>query len=116
MTKKIGKKSVKGVNSTDQTKVIDDTATVSGVNSVKPTSGISPVERASTTKASRLTRTMTLAEREYLFNLINEEAGKMVNSGELSEKRRDIVTGAVKMAIDSALLDDEEQQRPIKKK
>lgn len=115
MTKKIGNKSIKKVTSTDQTKVIKDTATVSSVNSIKPTSGVGAVQRAATTKASRLTRTMTLAEREYLFRLINEEAEKMVDSGELSENRRDIVEGAVKMAIDATLIDEDEQESKKKK-
>ena len=62
------------------------------------------------------TRTMSLEEREELFRLIDEEAERMFGSGILTPEKRSIVQQAVKMAVDSGLVEKEHESDEKKKK
>jgi hypothetical protein len=48
---------------------------------------------------------MSLAEREQLFQMVDQEAKKLFGDAISSEKRK-LVEDAVKMAIDSGLVDE----------
>ena len=107
MTKKIGDKKVTGVKSTKETSGVEGTEAVSGVADIKATAGVGGVRRTGTVGV-RTTRTMTLAEREELLKLVNEEADKLFADGALPQSRRKAVESAVKMAIDAGLLPEDE--------
>ncbi len=109
MTKKIGDKKVGGVKSTKETTGVEGTDLVSGVGNVKATTAVGGIGRAGAVGSSRLTRTMSLAEREQLFKMINEEADKLAQEGLLPKAKRQAVESAVKMAIDAGLLPSEDE-------
>ena len=52
---------------------------------------------------------MTPQEREHLFSLINEEADKLFGPDGLPESQRETVEGAVRMAVDAAIIDEDEE-------
>ena len=114
MTKKPPKDTkVGGIKSTRETHEVDPTREVGGVHGIKPTAGVSGVSRAGAVgSARRPTRTMTLAEREELFRMINEEADKMFGEAGIPEAKRELVETAVKMAVDSGLLDVDDKGSP----
>lgn len=114
MTKKIGDKKIGGVQSTTSTSAVEGTEVVGGVAGVKATSGVGGVEGAGAVNRRRPTRTMSLAEREQLFQMINEEADKLFGEGGMSPTQRNVVKNAVRMAVDAGLVETEET--PTKKR
>jgi hypothetical protein len=111
MTKKIGDKKVGVVQSTRQTTNVEGAGAVSNVGNVKATSAVGGIKRSSGITKERLTRSMSAAEREELFRMINEEADKMFGSEGVPEARRQVVETAVKMAIDAGIVVDEEEKK-----
>lgn len=82
-------------------------SSVRDVEEVKKTGEISRVER--TGKSQRkITRLMSAAEREKLFQMINEEAEKLFGENGLPKEQREIVENAVRMAIDASIAEDED--------
>ncbi len=111
MTKKIGDKSkVGGVQSTKRTAQVEGTDSISRVGQVKAATGVAGVKRAGAVNAQRMTRAMSVAEREEIFRLINEEAEKLASEGGLSPTRQKMVADAVKMAIDTGLLPSDDDK------
>lgn len=100
---KIGK-----VGKSDQLKGVQKTENVSEVEQVKKTSGVSGVGRT-LEGTRRPTRTMTVAEREKLFGMIQEEAEKLFKDSGLPAAQREVIENAVKIAVDSALVDDSDE-------
>lgn len=109
MPKKPDDKKVGGVGSRSTT--VRGTESVSEVTKVKATSGIGGVKGAGAIGKRRPTRVMSLAERQELFNLIDEEAEKMFASGALPAEKKQLVQQAVKMAVDSGLMEEEEETK-----
>ena len=62
-------------------------------------------------RARRPTRPMTAAERDHLFRLIHEEADKMFGEDGIPPAKRETVEGAVRMAIDGAIVDEEQEKK-----
>lgn len=116
MPKKIGDTKVGGVKSTKGTSEVEGTEAVDSVGVIKSTSGVGGVGRAGAVGSKRRsTRTMTLEEREELFKMINEEADKMFKNSGLSAEKRALVESAVKMAVDSGLIDEDDNDDSDKK-
>jgi hypothetical protein len=109
MTKKIGDKKVGGVSSTGETSAVDSTGAVSGVSEVKATGGVGAVKGAGSATRRQSTRAMTMEEREQLLKMINEEAEALFGKTGMSAEKRQIVENAVKMAVDSGLIEGEEE-------
>lgn len=110
-----------GIQSTKKTSEIDPTTGIESVSGVKATSGITGIGKAERSGVRRPTRTMTLEEREELFRMIDEEAAKMFGAGGIPAEKRELVQTAVKMAVDSGLLDtggndDTPQPGPVEPK
>ena len=80
------------------------TAKVGAVGRVSSTEG-----SAATEKARRATRPMTVEEREMILNLVKEEAQRMCESKALPKHKRETVESAVKMAIDGAIVEEEDE-------
>lgn len=105
MTKKRSDNSVGGVGGLKSTRGVKETDAVKSVEGISATGGVGAVSRA-TSSGRRSTRLMTLEEREKLFALIDEEANKLLASGKIPESKRQLVKEAVKMAVDSGLVDE----------
>lgn len=105
MVKKVGGTS-KGPGSTSPIEKAQPVQS-SGVESVQSVGKAQQKEGAA--RIRRPTRPMTAAEREHLFQLIQEEADKMFGGPNgLPESKRKVVEGAVRMTVDAAISDDEE--------
>ena len=107
MTDKNGNKKISSVTSPTRTKSVEGTEGVAGVSGIRATSGIGGVGGIGGIGRRRATRLMTAAEREQLFNLINEEADKLASEGIIPKGQKDAVSKAVKMAVDSGIVDDD---------
>ena len=108
---KIGDKKIGRVDVTKQTADIEKTGAVDQVSSVKGASSIGSVGRAGGISKRGGTRTMTLAEREQLFSIINEEADKLFSDGSPLAGQKNMLKKAVEMAVDSGLVDDDEPSK-----
>lgn len=87
---------------------VKKTEAVTNVGAVKGAASIGAVRAVGAVGPRRATRIMTSEEREHLFKMINQEAEKMAKEGQISASRKEIVTDAVKMAVDSGLLSKED--------
>ncbi len=112
MTKKIGDKKVApvkagDVKSTEAADQVTGSGEVGAVGAVKGTGGVGSASAASgSTSKRRATTVMSFAEREQLFQMVTEEATKMFAGTQMSDEKQKLVAEAVKMAIDSGLLDE----------
>ncbi len=116
-TKKIGDKKIASVTSSTQAKSVEGTEAVSGVRGVKATDAIGGVGRTTGVSGTKTTRTMSLAEREELFRMIDQEASKLFSDSSIPAAKRKVVESAVKMAIDASLMpaDDDDSDDSKKK-
>jgi len=108
MTKKIGDKKIGGVHGATETSAVEGTEVVGNVSGVKATTGVGGVGSAGAINKRRATRTMTLAEREQLFQMINEEAEKLFGEGGMSPAQKNVVKNAVRMAVDAGIVAEDE--------
>lgn len=109
MIKKITDKKLDKVKATQENDKVSDTGTVSSVSNVSSAKAVDKAGAISGLGKRRPTRTMTLEEREQLFKIVNEEATKLFGS-KTAKKDRELVEGAVKMAIDSGLLSKKDEE------
>lgn len=114
MTKKIGDKKLGGVKSTTHATEVEGTEAVSRVTSIQATPGVSSVKGASAIGKRRTTRVMTVEEREQLLQMVEEEAEKALNAGILPQAKKEVVTQAVKMAVDASLISEDEAREEEK--
>ncbi|RMG44398.1 MAG: hypothetical protein D6719_01910 [Candidatus Dadabacteria bacterium] len=101
-------KTVGGVTSTKGTRGVKGTEAVSEVERVKKTEEVGRVGKVGAAGKRRPTRTMSSAEREELFRIINEEADKMFADSPIPPEEREAVKNAVKMAVDAGLIPEDE--------
>ena len=107
MVKKIGGKGPKigsGTGAVEGSKEVK-TSKVGSSQQVQKTA-----KKAKTSGGSKAGRKMTTADRDTLYTLINEEAEKMFGPDGLPEEQRKTVESAVKMAVDSSLLDESDEE------
>ena len=113
-------KTIGGIKGPSRTKNVDETREIQRVSRVAPTGSIGKVGTVQGIGRRQATRTMSLEEREELFKMIDEEAERMFGNGVLSPERRSIVQQAVKMAVDSGLMekdgDDNDDEKKKKKR
>ena len=110
MTKKIGDKKLGGIKGATEAQGIDSTKAIGNIGAVKPTTGVGGVKGAGAIGKRRTTRIMTMEERQQLLNMINEEAEKIFSAGILPESKKDVVTQAVRMAVDASIAGPEEEE------
>ena len=105
MVKKIkgGPKKPGGTDAVEPTKSVGSSK-VGDVNQVEGTQA-----KQETKKSRKTTRPITAAEREHLLKLINEEADRIFGANGLPESERGTVEGAVSMAIDATLIEEDEE-------
>lgn len=110
MTKKIGDKKIRGVKGTRETGEVES---VGGVGS---TSSVSGVRGVGAVGGGRMTSALSQADRERLFKMVDEEADKLFPKGSMTARQRKVVQDAVKMAIESGIVEDEESDTKDRKK
>ena len=105
------KSGIDKVKETSATDIIKKVSKVDTVDEVAPVSKVGGVKHATGVKSARLPRELTVKEREQLFKLVDEEADKLFSGPTaIAPKRKKLVQEAVKMAIDSGLMDDADQK------
>lgn len=109
--KKIGDKKIGRVDLTRESGDVDKAGAVGSVTSIKGATGVGGVGKAGGVTKRKGTRVMSMAEREQLFAMINEEADKLFADGSPLAAQKDMLKQAVKMAVDSGLIDDEEDEK-----
>lgn len=108
--KKIGK-----ISGSSGPKDIERAESVKGIKEVAPASGVGRVTGAGPIGKNRPTRIMSLAEREELLRMIDQEADKLFEGSGISSAKKRVIAEAVKMAIDSGLVAEEDEGKTGKK-
>ena len=94
--------SAKGVKATESLSEVDK---VKGASAIKGISGVSGVGKAGAIGA------LNLEQRERLMTIISEESQKLAAQGVISNRQRDLVEQAVKMAIDATLIEAQDSKK-----
>jgi len=117
MPKKPGDKGkVTGVKGAGMPEGIERTSAISEVEKAKKTAPVAGVRGLGALGKTRATRIMSSEEREAIFNQIQEEADKLFSKSGMSSKQRQVVETAVKMAVDAAIVDDDQDPKNSKGK
>ncbi len=90
---------------------------VGATTGVKKTTGVERVDGVTkTTGVSRVgavsgkdSRVFSVSDRDRLFQYVDQEADDLFQKMNLSDDQRKIIRDAVKMAIDSGLIEDEKK-------
>ncbi len=117
--KKIGGVKATEVHGAEASSEVDKTEKVSNVSQVSEVKGAAGVDKASGVGGvggnRRATRIMSAAEREQLLALVDDEAKKMFSGTQMSPERLQTVRQAVKIAIDSGIIVQEDLDKgPVK--
>ncbi len=103
MVKKIEPTKVSNVKSTNvasEVGAVKGTSSVTGVKGAKAVRGVSKTSGAGT---------MSAAQKEKLLAMAHEEADRMFDEGILPKSQRDVVKSAVRMALDAAIISDDDE-------
>lgn len=100
-----GDKKIGSVSSLSQTTKVKGAENVGGVEKVKATEAVGSIGSVGAVTGRKATRVMSAAERAQIFQMVQEEAEKLFPG--MSEDKRKVVADAVKMAIDSGIVDEE---------
>lgn len=94
------------IKETGASEIVKKISKVDSVDEVAPVTKVGGVKQAGGVSGARITKEMTTQEREQLFRMVDEEADKLfATTTSIGAKRKKLVQDAVKMAIDSGLLD-----------
>lgn len=105
MVKKISDRSGPGRTTPIQPTKTVGAAGVRSVGDVEAATG-----KSGTAPVRQKTREMTAAERERLFQLVQEEADQMFGERGLPRTRRKTIEGAVKITIDAGIILEEDEE------
>ncbi len=97
-----------GISGTGSSKGIEKASNIGHVDQVKKTDAIAGTGAIGGVSNRKPTTLMTAADRQRLFSMIDEEAEKLLGQSGLSPEHRKAVQDAVKMAVDAATVDEEE--------
>lgn len=96
--------SVEGVRKSEKlerTAPVEQTGSVEKVEKVGRVGSVKGAEKAGGAGA------ITPEERDRLLNMVEEEAEKLFENSSIPEERREIITKAVKMAIDAGIAEED---------
>jgi len=103
------KKNVKGISKTQKTTSVSKVDNIEEVKKVGKTTGV---------KRSRITpqagdnlQRLRFEDREKLLGMVDEEAKNLFRSSKLPEEQKRLIREAVKMAIDSALVEEDDTKK-----
>lgn len=99
-------KKIKGITGTQKTDSVDK---LQGVDEVKKAESVKGIKATQGIALRRATTLMTSAEREKFFKMIDEEAERLAAEGAIPKRDKNIVTKAVKMAVESGILPDDSE-------
>ncbi len=104
---KKGKKgSISGVKGSKKTGQIQETGGVENLSSVEKAAGISKVGKALGIGNGKSTGQMSLAEREQILKMVEDEAKQFFKNSGIPKEKQEVIEQAVKMAIDTGLIDE----------
>ena len=107
---------VKGIKGSGGARGAQKTGAVEGIEEVQKATATGKVKGVERAQKSGANKPMTLAEREELLKMISQEADKLFGKSGVPNEQREVVEEAVKMAVDSVLVDEEEENKTNKKK
>lgn len=111
MVKKIDPTKVSGVKSTATT-AVTGTADIKGVGGIKSVGNVGAVRGTKAISgALKVGGVMSSAQKKQLLLMVEEEADKMFNEGILPKSQREVVKSAVMMALEAAILVEEETEK-----
>jgi hypothetical protein len=105
MSRKKDDKTIQGITGGSATKGVKATSSVSEVEKVKGASAIRSVSAVSGVRGSSGVSSISFEQREKLLTMVTEEAEKLAAQGLIPKNQRDVVEQAVRMIIDSALIE-----------
>lgn len=106
MGDKKDKENIKGIGKTQKTTSISK---VDGIEEITKVQKTDAVQRSGgVSKASDGAQRLRYQDREKLFGMVEEEALNLFRNSKLPEEQKRLIREAVKMAIDSALIEDED--------
>lgn len=110
MKKKGSGDQIGGVSGARGAEQVRRAAEIAEVSKVQQAAGVGGVQRVGGIGGKRRpTRVMSVAEREKIFEMIDQEAERLFREGGVPEGQRSLVKAAVKMAIDTGLVEEPEQ-------
>ncbi len=105
MGDKKDKDNIKGIGKTQKTSSVSK---VDGVEEVQKVEKAGAVTRsAGVAKTSGGSQALRYQDREKLFGMVEEEALNLFRNSKLPEEQKRLIREAVKMAIDSALIEED---------
>lgn len=118
------RKSISKIQGTKSSQNIEKTQSISDINKVEKVKGTEAVGRVKATEAvgavkgagaiSGNTTSIVGISREQrarILAIVEEEAEKMAKDGIISQSKKDIVKKSVSMAVDAAIILDEELEK-----
>ena len=98
-------KNIDGANKTKKTSSVESSTEVSSVNKA------SGVSKTSKTEFRAPTREITPELKKQLFQILEDEADKLLSDEGISDKRKSRVKNALKMAIDAGNLEETKKDK-----
>jgi len=111
MGQKDNDKKIGAVGSSGLTKGVKATESLSEVDQVKEAAAVRGVSGISGIGKAGAIGALNLEQREKLMTIISEESQKLAAQGVISNRQRDLVEQAVKMAIDATLIEPQEDKK-----
>lgn len=109
MGDKTDKDNIKGIGKTQKTTSISK---VDGVEEVAKVQKTGAVQRSgAVSKTNDSSQRLRYQDREKLFGMVEEEALNLFRNSKLPEEQKRLIREAVKMAIDSALIEEEDDTK-----
>ena len=105
MSNKKDDKGIQGIRGSGATKGVKATSSVSEVDKVQAANAIRGVSGVSGVKGTSGVSSISFEQRDKLLSMVTEEAEKLAAQGFIPKNQRDVVEQAVRMIIDSALID-----------
>lgn len=110
MSKKSDNGKIGAIQGSRGAETVQRPESVGTIGEVKATSSVGSIKGPGGVKR-RPTRIMSSDERNDLFRIINEEADKLFEGSKIPEEQRKALKEAVKMAVDSGLVEEESKSK-----
>lgn len=115
MSKEKDDKKVGGIGGATKAKGVQRTREVEETEGVKGAEGVGGVKNVAGVGRPDGVKAISIQQRERLMNLVQEEAAKLAAAGMIPKSQRAVVEQAVKMVIDAAMIDGEDDAPKGKK-
>ena len=109
MGDKRDKDNVKGISKTQKATSVSKVDDVEEVTKIQKTGAVQ--RSGAVSKTNEGTQRLRYQDREKLFGMVEEEALNLFRNSKLPEEQKRLIREAVKMAIDSALIEEEDDTK-----